>query len=229
MKVWEDTAGGGTNGLRSFRAAQIKTASLYLSVIAAGTAGTLGAAEALRHGVGVWAGLVAGVALTTLVGRRAARPVTHHVVRRDGETARALRRLPPTFVILEEIVLPASKKTIEHVIAGTTGVFLVSVRTARQNVRLEQGDLWIDGWRRTDAVSRARRQAEIVARAISLDVVPVLCIEGASAKRHSVDGVRIVSSRALRRLLTRGKSVHTPDDIRRIGDLATSRLVAATR
>jgi hypothetical protein len=141
----------------------------------------------------------------------------------EQETADALAKLPPSFVVLHDRKIPGSAANIDHVVIGPPGVFVVETKNYSGRVAVRGGELFVAGRRHDEFVDQARREADVVAKALEqagevVPVTPLLCIHRAELPWRSttVNGVRIVSGRGLTRLLDQADQTLPADDVRRV-------------
>lgn len=118
----------------------------------------------------------------------------------SGTTADVLGTLGAPFTVRHDIPLPGTRATIDHVVVGPAGLFVVEVRTYRWPIRsrrgqLRSGDFPLQGVLEMVSWKAERLQAELgVPGSPSPRPTPVLCVEGAVLPRGmtEVNGVRVV-------------------------------------
>jgi hypothetical protein len=159
-----------------------------------------------------------------------------HRVGRDeaGDEDEALGSiLGERFAVLTGYRPPGSRSPFGHVVLGATGVFVVQPFDDEGSLRVRGEDVTLDGEPLDPLVQRVRRQAFalqlLLADALSaLDVrvAPVLWVRSARlGLRRAAAGVRLTSTRDLRRLIGNGRALVPPDEVRRLSSLARARLV----
>ena len=75
------------------------------------------------------------------------------------------------FVVLHDRRVPGRRENIDHVVIGPTGVFVVETKNYAGDLRVRDGELYVNGRRRAGVIDRSRRQATAVSSA--LNDVPV--------------------------------------------------------
>ena len=151
----------------------------------------------------------------------------------EGErlTGRTLDNLPG-YVVLHDRKIPGSKANIDHIAIGPGGVFAIETKNYTGEVKARGDDLFVGGRRRTSTVEQTWREAvavqgvlaEHLAR-LAIDVVPVLCIHGSQVPWETVQGVRIVGPRGLKKLISASPTRLHDGDIRVMVDIANSALL----
>ncbi len=116
---------------------------------------------------------------------RLARQAEHWRRGAEGEeaTAAALAALPSSWVVIHDVAWPGRKlANIDHVVVGTSGVFVIDSKNWTGHVRMEQGVLRQNRYSRAATVRNAVAAAEAVAALIpevDVDHVhAVLCFSG---------------------------------------------------
>jgi hypothetical protein len=150
----------------------------------------------------------------------------------EGErlTGRTLHELPG-YVVLHDRKIPGSKANIDHVAIGPGGVFAIETKNYKGEVKARGDDLFVGGQRRTSTVEQTWREAVAVQGALAehlarlaIDVVPVLCIHGSQVPWETVQGVKIVGPRGLKKLISGSPAKLHEDDIRVMAAIADSAL-----
>lgn len=121
----------------------------------------------------------------------------------EAATAALLQRLPKSFVILHDRRLPGTRGNIDHIVVGSTGVWVVDSKARRARVRVRRGQVWAG--RYPIDVEPVRRQAAGVEATLGVAVRPVVAVHGQGLRRRGkeVDGVVVLPARRLVRLLRR--------------------------
>lgn len=151
----------------------------------------------------------------------------------SGETS--LGDTPSGFAIISRRLLPGSRAVIDHVLVGPPGVFAIDMKRFEGTAALIGGRLHVDGQPRNGIAQHVRKVAAAIQRAlhvefgnIGVSVTPVICVEGADVpKRGDLDGVRMLSPKALGRLLRRAPAVITRRDAEMVASVLGSRLLRA--
>jgi hypothetical protein len=149
------------------------------AVIAAGAlAGTITQGAGLRV-AGPAAAMAAGavgwllrfrVSADTSAWRRGARG--------ERRTARALRPLLRAgWTVLHDVAIPHSRANADHVLIGPPGVFLVDTKAWHGRITLgPDGSAWHNGHHMDDALDTVRWEADQLAGALGVAVLPMLCV-----------------------------------------------------
>ncbi len=149
----------------------------------------------------------------------------------DGEveTARILDPLVAAgFVVLHDRRIPNGRENIDHIVIGPTGVFVIETKNYAGELRVRDGNLYVDGRRRAGVIDQVSRQANAVSAV--LDGVPVsrlVVIHRADfplIRRPSIDGVPIVRATALGGLIGNSPVALDPAEVDRLATLASVRL-----
>ena len=131
--------------------------------------------------------------------------------------------------VLHRRRIPGSRGTIDHLVVGQTGVYVVDTRSWSGDVRVHAGEVRIAG-RRNRVVEQVQRQADAVAVALPcVQITPIVCVHRADLPPRpiSVDGVAIVRPTGLLRTLSQGPTHLAPADIDRLVAQLDARLPSA--
>jgi hypothetical protein len=154
----------------------------------------------------------------------------------EDRTARALAELEAEgFVVLHDRRKPGSRGSIDHVIVGPTGVFVVETKSYSGPLSIRGNDVFVGGRRRTDIVHHARTEADVVQAILAiagegvgegLSVTPIVCIHRAELPllKAEVQGIRVVNERGLVRVLRRTAEVLDPQAVLRVAALLSKEL-----
>jgi len=149
----------------------------------------------------------------------------------DGEvrTAEVLAPLAAEgFVLLHDLRVPNSRANIDHVVIGPPGVFVVETKNYGGRLRVQSGELIVNGRRRTGVIDQVTRQAGVVSSALDgIHVGRIICIHRAEFPLFTtprLDGVPITDGRGLMKVLREAPHVLTPEDVPRLALLLSSRL-----
>jgi Nuclease-related domain len=122
----------------------------------------------------------------------------------ERATAALLAELPRRgWAVLHDRALPHSRANIDHLVIGSSGVWLVDTKTYRAPLSIRRGRVWAGDYVvPTDAVAW---EAEQVADLLDTDVTAVVAVHGAGLRRRGkrCQGVLIVPADRLRRRLRR--------------------------
>jgi hypothetical protein len=201
-------------------------------VIAAGlTAGAL-AGQASLPGAGL-----AGLAVAALVGWRLRfRPSNQARAWQRGaagerQTARLLDRLGREgYVIFHDLAMPDSPANLDHLVVGSSGVFVIDSKQWTGHVHQSaDGLIWHDHYRLDRTLASIRWQAETLGRLLGVPVAPLVCVHGAHIQHGGLhaQGVAIVPATLLRSALGYDP-VLSDTDIERYAAAARMRLRPAT-
>jgi hypothetical protein len=152
-------------------------------------------------------------------------------VRGHGAALGAL--LGDRFEVLSGYRAPAARLAFGHVVVGTTGVFVVHELDGGGTIRARRGDVTFNGEPLGPLVQRVRRQGIalqlLLADALSeleVRVSPVLWARSARlGLRRAAVGVRLVTTRDLRRRIGRGTALLPATAVRRLVSLAETRMI----
>ena len=89
----------------------------------------------------------------------------------EGEvrTARLLEPLTLLgFVVLHDRRVPYRRENIDHVVIGPTGVFVVETKNYAGDLRVRDGELYVNGRRRAGVIDQVTRQATAVSSALTM-------------------------------------------------------------
>ncbi|MGA2513679.1 MAG: nuclease-related domain-containing protein [Candidatus Limnocylindrales bacterium] len=138
---------------------------------------------------------------------------------RTGEVLRPLEA--EGFRIIHDRLIPGSRANIDHIVVGPPGVFIVETKSYER--RLSRGQ-------KERFAAQARGEAAVVAGVISpFPVTPLVCVHRADLGwfKTEVDGVRIVTSRELVKLLRKAPAQLAPGEVGRLSDQIERTLVPA--
>jgi len=121
--------------------------------------------------------------------------------------------------VLDDRRIPGSSANIDHIAVAASGVYVVDAKKIKGTVEVEVNGfgrwrtetLKVNGRNRTNLVEGVHRQASVVNDALveyEVPVIPVLCFVGSEnwgifTQSLQVDGVRVLSGRALKKLVRR--------------------------
>lgn len=137
------------------------------------------------------------------------------------------------YVILDDRRLSFARAQLDHVVVGSTGLFVIEERPWTGQLGISNDELFVDGRRRpgaTEPVTRATAAVEQTLahelKPLGAPVKPVLCVERATPQwfKGSVQGVLVTNGRSLPRAIREGESVLGPETVVRVA-LAADRLL----
>lgn len=144
----------------------------------------------------------------------------------ERATGTALDALPPGFVALHDLKMPGSRGNIDHLVVGPTGAFTVETKNYEAGVVLKSGKATRAGRSLDTVIDQATRQAEAMTYALDLDVRAIVCVHGGPVRiqgffqKPTVSGVRFCSGKNLARLLAKGPTVLSPEQITKATGIA---------
>ena len=142
-----------------------------------------------------------------------------------------LIKLPAAYAVLHDLSVPGSKGTIDHVVVGPGGAFIVVSRRYGEHIDFRDGQLWAGDRSMQSVLEGARAESEVMTRTLATPVVPVLALLDTllpAATPGVVDGVLVTSEDYVVRVITRG--AHTllgPDKVHDITQRALPMLHTA--
>ncbi len=136
----------------------------------------------------------------------------------DQTTMRdVLAKLPTAYALLHDLNVPGSKGTIDHVVVGPGGAFIVVSRRYGEHIDYRDGQLWAGDRSMRSVLEGARVESELMTQSLATPVVPVLALLDTmlpAATPGVVDGVLVTAEENVVRVITRG--AHTllgPDKV----------------
>lgn len=136
----------------------------------------------------------------------------------DQATMReVLMGLPVAYTVLHDLNVPGSKGTIDHVVVGPGGAFIVVSRRYGEHIDYRDGQLWAGDRSMRSVLDGARVESELMTQSLATPVVPVLALLDTmlpAATPGVVDGVLVTSDENVVRVITR--AAHTllgPDKV----------------
>ncbi|MEQ1872742.1 MAG: nuclease-related domain-containing protein [Ilumatobacteraceae bacterium] len=136
----------------------------------------------------------------------------------DQATMReVLAKLPAAYAIMHDLNVPGSKGTIDHVVVGPGGAFIVVSRRYGEHIDYRDGQLWAGDRSMRSVLEGARVESELMTQTLATPVVPVLALLDTllpAATPGVVDGVLVTADENIVRVITRG--AHTllgPDKV----------------
>jgi hypothetical protein len=137
------------------------------------------------------------------------------------------------FAVLSGYRVPGGRLAFGHVVVGTTGVFVIHEFDGDGTIRARRDDVTLDGEPLGPLVKRVRRQGLalqlLLADALSeleLRVTPVLWARIARlGLRRAAAGVRLVTTRDLRRRIGHGTTQLPATTVRKLVSLAEARMI----
>jgi hypothetical protein len=173
------------------------------------TAGALG--QVLAAQAGLPHGGLVGLAVAALVGWRLRfRPSEQVTAWRRGaagerRTARLLDRLTGEgFVVLHDLAVPGSLANVDHLVIGSSGVFVIDSKQWTGSVHQgSDGLVWHNHYPLERTLEIVRWEAETLGRLLGTRIHPLLCVHGAHVHGGGLhaQGVAIVPAHLLRSAL----------------------------
>lgn len=119
----------------------------------------------------------------------------------EAEVTRALRRLPEGWFVFHDVPWRGRPGvTIDHVVVGPAGVFVMEAESWDGTVEVRDGVLTQDGQSREQAVDLAARAAIAVQGVVPGRCFPVVCFDGAPLSAWARDVLVCSSSTVLLKL-----------------------------
>lgn len=148
----------------------------------------------------------------------------------EERTAAALAWLPPGHVTLHDLAVPGSRATIDHLVIGPTGVFVIDTDVHAGTVRYGSGTLWCDRHAMRRELQALAFEATRVSAVLDAPVVPLMCFTDGQLPRRelTLDGVRVLSLAALLPYVTDRAARTLPHEVERLAQEA-KRLTRAVR
>ena len=137
------------------------------------------------------------------------------------------------FAVLSGYRAPGGRLAFGHVVVGTTGVFVVHEFDGDGTIRARRDGVTLDGEPLGPLVKRVRRQglalqlllADALAE-LELRVTPILWARIARlGLRRAAAGVRLVTTRDLRRRIGHGTTLLPATTVRKLVSLAEARMI----
>jgi hypothetical protein len=123
----------------------------------------------------------------------------------ERRTARLLRRLTRDgFVVFHDLAVPGSPANVDHLVIGSTGVFVIDSKQWSGSVRQgADGLAWHNHYRLDRILETVRWEADTLGRILGTRVVALLCVHGAHVHGGGLEarGVAIVPAHLLRSAL----------------------------
>ena len=139
----------------------------------------------------------------------------------DQTTMReVLNKLPSAYAVLHDLNVPGSKGTIDHLVVGPGGAFIVVSRRYGEHIEYRDGQLWAGDRSLRSVLEGARGESELLTRSLATPVVPVLAFLDTllpAATPGVVDGVLVTADEYVVRVITRG--AHTLLESHKISDV----------
>ena len=125
--------------------------------------------------------------------------------------------LPTAYTVLHDLNVPGSKGTIDHVVIGPGGAFIVVSRRYGEHIDYRDGQLWAGDRSMRSVLDGARVESELMTHSLGTPVVPVLALLDTllpAATPGVVDGVLVTSDEYVVRVITRAAhTLLTPDKV----------------
>jgi len=115
--------------------------------------------------------------------------------------------LPVAYAVMHDLNVPGSKGTIDHVVVGPGGAFIVVSRRYGEHIDYRDGQLWAGDRSMRSVLDGARVESELMTQTLATPVVPVLALLDTllpAATPGVVDGVLVTSDENVVRVITRG-------------------------
>jgi hypothetical protein len=207
---------------------------VIMAVAGAATAGFL--AHRFHANVGLWT--VAGAALPVLDLIR--RPQHIDAWRSGAEGERVVGNMLDKLrdrgvVAIHDRRVPGRNANIDHIVVAPSGIFVVDTKNVAGKVVASRSGLRVAGRQQDKMLAGVAGQVAVVGQALFGTVSPrvavrgVLCFTKADLPwlRPKPNGIALLYPRGLRRLLTSGEPVLTPDQVKALATHLATKLPAA--
>lgn len=141
----------------------------------------------------------------------------------EAAVARVLTRLPVGYQVFRDIELHhGDPTTVDHLVIGPSGAWLIDTRAWAGELRAGDGTLWRGGTPIRDEIEHIERSAETVAARLGVDVNPMLCFVGTVLPRPAqmVERTRVVTLDALVDHVVGATPVLLPNTVEMLGHRA---------
>ena len=146
--------------------------------------------------------------------------------------AAQLATLPPSYVILHDLRVPELTPTVDHLVVGQGGAFLVVTRRCDDAVAFHGGELWSGERSLRPDLDSARVASALLTRALATPVVPLIGFVGTlvpNATPPVVQGVLVCSADYVARVITRAShTMLTPPQLTEVVQRAVPMLTVQT-
>lgn len=129
------------------------------------------------------------------------------------------------YVLLHDRLLPGGRASIDHVVIGPTGVFVVETKSWQGQLAVESDRLFVDGRLRDGAADKILRAAADVQsllvgelRPLGVTVVPIVCFHRTDLPvfKGTVRGVAITGGRGLLRAIRDAVPTLSPEAVQEL-------------
>jgi hypothetical protein len=152
----------------------------------------------------------------------------------ERRTARLLAPLERHgWAVLHDLAVPGSQATLDHLVIGPGGVFVIDSKQYRGRLQLDpSGRLWHGRYPLAPALEAVSFEADQAAQVLpdpGMAVVPIVAVHGAQVPwgKVVIDGVPVVSARRLPSMLGQLPVVLGPERVGWLADQARIRFRAA--
>jgi len=147
----------------------------------------------------------------------------------ERSMAALLAELPSSYTVLHDLTLPGGRGSVEHVVIGPGGAFLVASRRVDGPLSVQGDQLFHGATPAKPLLDSARAQAQALTQSLGTPVVPVIGLLGAPVPDTvppAIDGVLVCAADQMTRVLSRGSHTLLPSTkVAEVGDRAVPLLV----
>lgn len=128
--------------------------------------------------------------------------------RQDRKVERRFDRLPASYLVHRDVVVPSRAAVIDHVVLGATGAFAVRSLGFTREVTVRGADARCDGRSLQPVIDDIRADAHALGKLLEVDVRPIIVVHGARLRvvglfsTSVVHGVRFCEPSKLPGILT---------------------------
>jgi hypothetical protein len=148
----------------------------------------------------------------------------------ERSMAAQLADLPSSYTVLHDLTLPGGRGSVDHVVIGPGGAFLVVSRRVDGPLTLQQDQLFHGASPAKPLLDSARAQAQALTQSLGTPVVPVVGLLGTPVPDTvppAIDGVLVCAADQMTRVLSRGSHTLLPSTkVAEVGERAAPLLVA---
>ncbi|MEN9645705.1 MAG: hypothetical protein RL238_2374 [Actinomycetota bacterium] len=149
----------------------------------------------------------------------------------ERSMAAHLAELPSSYTVLHDLNLPGGRGSVEHVVIGPGGAFLIASRRVDGPLSVQGDQLFHGSTPAKPLLDSARAQAQSLTQSLGTPVVPVLGLLGTPVPDTvppAIDGVLVCAADQMTRVLSRGSHTLLPSTkVAEVGERAVPLLVVA--
>lgn len=149
----------------------------------------------------------------------------------ERSMAAHLAELPSSYTVLHDLTLPGGRGSVDHLVIGPGGAFLVVSRRVDGPLSFQQDQLFHGATPAKPLLDSARAQAQVLTQSLGTPVVPVVGLVGTPVPDTippAIDGVLVCAVDQMTRVLSRGSHTLLPSTkVAEVGERAVPLLVVA--